>query len=47
MPDLGQYAFEVLAAYGVSLALIAALIGVSWRRYTRVRAALKEVEDNG
>lgn len=47
MPDLGQYAFEVLAAYGISLALIAGLIGVSWRRYTHVRAALKKIEKNG
>jgi heme exporter protein D len=47
VPDLGEYAVEVLLAYGVSLALIASLIGLSWRRYVRVRTALEEVEKNG
>lgn len=47
MPDLGTYAVEVLSAYAVSIALLAILIGMSWRRYTRVRAALEKVEKNG
>lgn len=47
MPDLGKYAVEVLAAYGVSILLLAILIGVSWRRYVRIRAALEQVEKNG
>ena len=47
MPDLGEYAVEVLAAYAVSLLLLAAIIGISWRRYVKVRAALKEVESRG
>ena len=47
MPDLGEYAVEVLAAYGVSLALLLVIIGMSWRRYVRVRAALEEIEKNG
>ena len=47
MPDLGNYAFEVTAAYLVSIALILVIIGVSWRRYVRVRATLQEVEKNG
>lgn len=47
MPDLGQYATEVIGAYAVSLALLAGLIGISWRRYQRVKAALEEVEENG
>lgn len=47
MPDLGQYATEVLGAYAASLALLGALIGFSWRRYTRVKAALEEIEKNG
>lgn len=47
MPDLGQYAVEVLSAYAVSIALLTAIIGLSWRRYVRVRAELEEVEKNG
>ncbi|WP_108815909.1 heme exporter protein CcmD [Loktanella sp. Alg231-35] len=47
MPDLGQYAVEVLAAYGVSILLLSAIIAISWRRYVRVRAALEAVEKNG
>lgn len=47
MPDLGNYAVEVTAAYIVSIALLALIVGLSWRRYTRVRAALEEVEKNG
>lgn len=44
MPDLGKYAFAVLASYGVSLALIAALVAVSLRRARKVKAALDAVE---
>ena len=47
MPDLGEYAVEVMSAYAVSIALLVALIWLSWRRYTRVRAALEKVEKNG
>ena len=47
MPDLGEYAVEVLSAYAVSLVLIAAIIWSSWRRYVKVRAALEKVESNG
>ena len=47
MPDLGQYAVEVLSAYAVSIVLLVAIIWVSWRRYVKVRAALEEVEKNG
>jgi heme exporter protein D len=47
VPDLGKYAVEVLAAYGVSLGLIAVLIIVSWRRSARVRTALERIENNG
>jgi len=47
VPDLGNYAREVLSAYAVSIAFLAALIGLSWRRYAKVRAALKKVEKNG
>ncbi len=47
MPDLGAYAAEVLSAYAVSIGLLIALVVLSWRRYTRVRAALEEAEKNG
>ena len=47
MPDLGEYAVEVLLAYAGSVALLLAIIGLSWRRYVRVRAALEKVEKHG
>ncbi len=47
MPDLGQYAVEVMSAYVVSIVLLAGIVWLSWRRYTRVRAALEKVEKNG
>ncbi|WP_296424198.1 heme exporter protein CcmD [Yoonia sp.] len=47
MPDLGQYANAVLAAYGVSIVLLVVLVGLSWWRSARVRAALERVEKNG
>ena len=47
MPELGKYAVEVLAAYGVSLGLLAAIIVISWRRSVHVRAALERIEKNG
>lgn len=41
MPDLGNYTAEVLLAYGISLALILALIGWSlWR----AKAARRELD---
>ena len=47
MPDLGQYAVEVLSAYAVSIVLLAGIVSLSWRRYVRVRAALEKVERDG
>lgn len=44
MPDLGKYAFEVLTAYGVSLALIVGFVLVSLARSRRIKAQLEEVE---
>ncbi len=44
MPDLGTYAVPVLTAYGVSLALLAAIVGLSWRRAVRVRRLLERTE---
>lgn len=44
MPELGKYAGTVLGAYGLSLALIVALvIWVLWRA-ARVKQALAEAE---
>ncbi|MGB1236409.1 MAG: heme exporter protein CcmD [Planktomarina sp.] len=45
MPDLGKYAAEVTAAYGVSLTLLATLIAVYVIRNARVRRALKKAEE--
>lgn len=47
MPDLGVYAAEVLAAYGVTLILLAGIIAVSWRRAAQVKRALREAEADG
>lgn len=44
MPDLGKYAFAVLASYGLSFVILAALIGASLWRGAQVRAALRQVE---
>lgn len=44
MPDLGKYAFEVLASYGVSALILGVLVGASLWRGARVREALREVE---
>lgn len=44
MPDLGKYAFAVLASYGASIALIAALVALSFWQRARVKKALAEVE---
>ena len=44
MPDLGIYAVEILAAYGLSVGLLVLLIGVSVRRARKVRARLEQIE---
>ena len=43
-PDLGRYAVTVLAAYGVTLALLAGLVAVSLWRAARVRRRLAVLE---
>ena len=45
MPDLGDYAVWVLSAYGVSIALLAGLVGLSFRRARRLARELARVED--
>lgn len=47
MPNLGDYAFEILMSYGISLMLLAALIGFSWWQSRRAKDALEEVEKDG
>ncbi len=47
MIDLGQYAGTVLAAYGVSVALIAGLVWHTVVANARARRALQEFERNG
>jgi heme exporter protein D len=44
MPDLGPYAFPVLGAYGVAIALIGGLVVASVVRAARVRRALARLE---
>lgn len=44
MVDLGKYAFVVLSSYGVTLTLLAALIGLTFWRSARIKTALAEIE---
>jgi len=44
MPELGKYAFAVLASYGVTLAALAALVGLSLLRARRMKRALAVAE---
>ena len=37
LPDLDRYAATVLGAYGVTLLLLALLVGASWWRSARVK----------
>ena len=44
IPDLGKYADTVLAAYGVSIALLVAIVVLSVLRGRKVRAEMARVE---
>jgi heme exporter protein D len=44
LPDLGKYATVVLASYGVSIALLLALVALTLWKGARVKAALREIE---
>ncbi|WP_198431593.1 heme exporter protein CcmD [Pseudorhodobacter sp. MZDSW-24AT] len=44
MPDLGRYAVAVLSSYGASLAMLVALVALTWWRGARVKRQLAEVE---
>jgi len=45
MPDLGKYAAEVIAAYGVSIVLIVALVAYSLWQSKRIKARLTAAEE--
>ena len=44
MPDLDRYAGTVLGAYGVTLVLLAVLVGLTLRRAREVRRRLARLE---
>lgn len=44
IPDLGPYWLEVLASYVVSLAILAGLVFLIWRRSARIRRELARIE---
>jgi len=44
MPDLGKYETTVLAAYGLSLVLLAAIVLVTWMQARRAKRRLDEME---
>ena len=44
MPDLGKYAFTVLAAYGASLGLLVALVLATVWKGRQVRAEMESAE---
>jgi heme exporter protein D len=44
MPDLGRYAFEVLTAYGVSIALLVGIVALSLAKSARVKRDLDAAE---
>jgi heme exporter protein D len=44
IPDLGNYAVEVMAAYGLSILLLVGIVMVSLRRGRKIRAQLVKVE---
>ena len=45
MPDLGKYADTVLAAYGVSILLVALIVIFSVYRGRRIRSELDRAEE--
>lgn len=44
MPDLGKYAFAVLASYGTTILLVAGLVALSFWQRGRAKRLLDEVE---
>ncbi|KGJ04687.1 heme transporter CcmD [Paracoccus sphaerophysae] len=47
MMEFGKYAVPVLAAWGISLALLAGLVAQTLAAAARARRALEEVERRG
>lgn len=47
MPDLGEYAGPVLAAYVFSIAVLVAVVWISFARAARVARELKRIERGG
>jgi len=45
MPELGKYAFAVLASYGASVVLLVAIVAVTLWQGARIKRALAEVEE--
>lgn len=43
-PELGKYAFAVLASYGSAVICLGVLIGLTFLRSARVKARLAEME---
>lgn len=44
MPDLGKYAFDVLASYGASLLLLGGLLALTLARGAKVRQDMHKME---
>ncbi|MEM6618610.1 MAG: heme exporter protein CcmD [Pseudomonadota bacterium] len=44
LPDLGPYAGDVIAAYGVGLAILVGLISMTWWQARRAKAKLDALE---
>ena len=47
MPELGDYAVEVLSAYAVTAVLLGGLVWLSLARAARLRRRLEEMEGRG
>ncbi|SEK17562.1 heme exporter protein CcmD [Pacificibacter marinus] len=45
MPDLGKYASDVLAAYGITFVLLGGLIILSLRKSAKIKKRLKSAEE--
>ncbi|SEQ19261.1 heme exporter protein D [Loktanella sp. DSM 29012] len=44
MPELGDYTAYVISSYVATIVLLAAIIGLSWRRSRRIKRALEDIE---
>ncbi len=46
MPDLGNYAFNVLSSYGATTLVIVVIIIFSYIKYKRAKKSLEKIEAN-